>query len=136
MNEFNRSNGSGFASILFSLPAFFLAAFLVWKVYWMLGFGPWDFDNPDHIQQAHQAFFVYLIHFVRPGFSGDVGLESLTWYQIEDRLRAMHGTDAFLGSVWVPLSSGLIISLLTCFGLYKFFNRPDPGYIRGSRIRK
>lgn len=136
MSEFNRSNGSGFASILFSVPVFFLGVFVSWKLYWMIGFGPWDFDNPDHIQQAHQAFFVYLIHFVKPDFSGDVGADSMTWYEISDRLRAMHGTDAFLSSVWIPVFLGFVVSLLTGFGLYKLFNRPDPGYIRGSRIRR
>ena len=104
-----------------------------WESIWRLGLGPWGFSDRNGYFFAVHGTFSYLVHFVDPGYVGDLGK---TWEAFSDALVQTHSLEGFLATIWIPIIAGVLVFFSTWIWLYRAMSgTKEAGYIRGSRIK-
>ena len=104
----------------------------VWEVIWRLGFGPWGFSEKGYFFAVHGTFS-YFVHFIDPGYVGDL---ERTWGTFSDALIQNHLLEGFLATILIPVVTGIFVFFAVWVWIYRAMSgSKEAGYIRGSRIK-
>lgn len=105
----------------------------VWEVIWRFGLGPWGFSDKKGAFFAIHGTFSYLVHFVYPGYVGDL---ERTWGAFSEALIQNHLLESFLATIWIPFVTGTVVFLTVWIWIYRALSGTrEAGYVRGSRIK-
>ena len=129
----NRNNDAGLAGFLVGIVSGTGTFIGLENVWWRLGWGPWDWSDPQGKSATIHAYFLYLIHRVFPDHVSDLN-NGQTWFDFHAWLISNHLNDSFFASFWIPLSVGILTGLAMAWFVVRSINRQRKSYLRGSRI--